>query len=105
MKIQKLIENTNNSMTNVNDISQGNSRKKCSQEKKVFGSDRAKKESQLNCASNEENQKVKMRNKSKRNQISLSSVSTWRSSPSLNLFATNFEDTKIDLDRIESDLN
>ena len=58
MKIQNLIENTNNSVTNVSEISQGNLRKKYSQDKKVFSSDRAKRESQLNSASNEENQKV-----------------------------------------------
>ncbi len=101
MKIQNLIENTNNSMTNVNEISK---EKKDLKEKKVSKTDRIKRESQLDNLTNEVT-KVKMRNKSKRNQAALSSFSIWRSSPSLNLFDVNLEDAKIDLDKIENDLN
>ena len=88
-------------MTNVNEISK---EKKDLKEKKVSKTDRIKRESQLDNLTNEVT-KVKMRNKSKRNQAALSSFSIWRSSPSLNLFDVNLEDAKIDLDKIENDLN
>ena len=99
MKIQNLIENTNNSMTNQNETLHGKFIKKDLQEKRVFRTDRVKTRTL-----NEEN-KPKARNKSRRSHMGSSSISTWRSSPSLNLFDMKFEDAKIDLDKIENDLN
>ena len=106
MKIQKLIENTNNNLSSFNEQPSDKALKRDYNEKKAYLLERVRRDTHLNGNTKpSEETKVKMRNSNRRKQMAHCSSAIWRSSSSICVYDQSFEDTRIDLDKIENDLN
>ena len=118
MKIQNLIENSNvnsnDNNVNSNKKSEKNTNVNIKSVKEYLSkkehhktTDRLKNESQLAPNKHEDpTVKVKLRTKSRKSHFQTCSFSVWRSSPSLFPNKSDIlDETKIDLDKIENDLN
>ena len=106
MKIQNLIENIGDHQEQSSTTSQHVNSKHFKEIKEyLVKKEQQQQQQQRIGGSTADTVKVKLRNKTKTNHLPTCSFSVWRSSPSLNCDNGNLDDAKLDLDKIENDLN